>query len=86
MALRPTGEWRPDECGWTVMRVVVGAGYILGKTFTQELNAEDVFVAGPDSRAVLRASQLGRLRMEFFVVLPQYFNSLLTVSESQRLK
>jgi AraC-like DNA-binding protein len=85
-ALRPTGEWRPDERSWTVMRVVAGAGYLLGKKFTQELNAEDALVIGPDSRVVLRASQLGPLRSEFFTVRPQCFDGLLTVSESLRLK
>ncbi len=84
--LSPAGEWQPDDCGWTVLRVVAGVGYALAENHVCELNADDVLIAGPGSKAVLRASQLGALRLEFFLVLPQCLNGVLTIMESKLLE
>ena len=86
MSLRPSGEWTPGG-GWTVVRVAEGAGYCLQPgTTARELNLGDMVIAGANTAAVFRASQLGVLRLEFFLVLPQYLNGLLTVTEWRQLE
>jgi|SRR5665213_215601 len=86
LSLRPSGEWKPDGRGWTVMRVAEGAGYCLQGSAARELNAGDAVITGPVTNAVFRASQLGVLKLEFFLVLPQYLNGLLTVTEWHQLE
>ena len=60
---------------------MAGAGYCLQGGAAIALNAGDAFVAGPNTAAVIRASQLGVLKLEYFLVLPQYLNGVLTVTE-----
>ena len=86
LALRPSGEWKPEPRGWTVVRVAEGAGYSLQGAGAREMNTGDAAVIGPTSNLVLRASQLGILKLEFFLVLPQYLNGLLTVTEWGQLE
>ena len=83
--LRPSGEWTPGG-GWAVVRVADGAGYCLHGGTARELNAGDMVVAGSHAAAVFRASQLGVLKLEYFLILPQYLNGLLTVTEWQQLE
>ena len=85
MRLRSSSEWTPDA-GWTVVRVAAGVGYCLHGGTALDLHAGDMIVAGPHARAVFRASQLGDLKLEFFVVLPQCLNGLLTVAEWRQLE
>ena len=86
LSLRPSGEWRPDAHGWTVLRVAEGAGYCLQIGGARELNVGDMAICSPDSIATIRASQLGALRLEFYLVLPQCLNGLLTVTEWRQLE
>jgi hemolysin activation/secretion protein/AraC-like DNA-binding protein len=81
MILRPSGEWAPQCVGWTIARVTEGAGYWMHGGKVRELNVGDGFVAGFKPKAVLRASQLGLLKLKFFTVHPQYLNGLLTMAE-----
>ncbi len=81
MALRPSGEWTPESHAWTMGRIVEGAGYCLQGGAATAINAGDAFVVGPNTKAVVRASQLGLLKLEYFLVLPQYLNGVLTVTE-----
>src|ERR1700733_6713514 len=83
--LRPAGEWTPGG-GWTVVRVIEGAGYCLQRGVAREFNAGDMVIVGPHAGAVFRASQLGVLRLEFYFVLPQYLNGLLTFTECRQLE
>lgn len=85
LCLRPSGEWTPGG-GWTVVRVAEGAGYCLQAGTARELNPGDMVVVGAHAAAVFRASQLGVLKLEFFHVLPQCLNGLLTVVEWQQLE
>ena len=85
LSLRPSGEWTPGG-GWTVVRVVEGAGYCLQAGAAREMNPGDMVIAGSHATAIFRASQLGILKLEFFIVLPQYLNGLLTVTEWQQLE
>ena len=85
ITLVPSGEWSPDAPGWTVVRVVDGFGYWLQGGGAQELKIGDGFVVAAGTPLVLRASQLGRLKLEFFCVQPQFLNGLITVTEGHQL-
>ena len=86
LALRPSGEWKPEARGWTVVRVAEGAGYSLQGAGARELNPGDTLIAAPAASIIIRASQLGVLKLEFYMVLPQYLNGLLTVTEWRQLE
>ena len=81
----PSGEWSPDAPGWTVVRVADGFGYWLQGGGAKELKAGDGFVVAAGTPLVLRASQLGPLKLEFFCVQPQFLNGLITVTEGHQL-
>jgi len=85
ISLRPSGEWTPGG-GWTVVRAAEGAGYCLLTGTAREFNAGDMAVVGPGVPVVFRASQLGVCKLEFFQVLPQCLNGLLTVTEWRQLE
>jgi len=85
LSLRPSGEWTPGG-GWTVVRVVEGAGYCLQAGTAREMNPGDMVIAGSHAMAIFRASQLCIWKLEFFIILPQYLNGLLTVTEWQQLE
>lgn len=86
VVVRPSGEWTPPALGWTMVRVVEGIGYWLQGGSAKELQSGDGFVATEAARLVLRASQLGPLKLEFFCVQPQFLNGLLTVAEGHQLQ
>jgi hemolysin activation/secretion protein/AraC-like DNA-binding protein len=85
LSLRPCGEWTPGS-GWTVARVAEGAGYCLQTGAARELNVGDMAIVGPSAGAAFRASQLGVLKLEYYQVLPQCLNGLLTVTEWRLLE
>jgi AraC-like DNA-binding protein len=86
LILRPSGEWIPRCNGWVVARVAEGTGYWMQPGGARELNAGDGFVATFSGNALLRASQLGSLKLQFFTVQPQFLNGLLTVAEWHQLE
>lgn len=86
LTLRPSGEWSPRGQGWIVAHVVEGSGYWLHAGQAREFNPGDGFVAAAGTPAVVRASQLGPLKLQLFFVLPQYLNGLLTVGEGRQLE
>jgi hemolysin activation/secretion protein/AraC-like DNA-binding protein len=86
LTLRPSGEWTPQARGWLVARVAEGSGYWLHGGAVRELNAGDGFVLGGNARVLLRASQLGLFKLQYFSVQPQYLNGLLSVAECRRLE
>jgi hemolysin activation/secretion protein/AraC-like DNA-binding protein len=50
------------------------------------LNVGDGFIAGFNAGALLRSSQLGQLKLQFFTVQPQHLNGVLTVAEWHQLE
>ena len=86
LALRPSGEWKPEVRGWTILRAVEGAGYTMQGAGARELNIGDMVVIAPATSVTIRASQLGVLKLEFFLVLPQFLNGLLTIMEWRQLE
>jgi len=85
VTLHPSGEWTPSASGWTVVRVAEGFGYWLQGGSACELKDGDGFVTMETAPLVLRASQLGPLKLEFFSVYPQFLNGLITVAEGHQL-
>jgi AraC-like DNA-binding protein len=83
LILEPSGEWKPDARGWTIMRVAEGVGYCMHAAGAMELNADDTLVCGAAGDVIVRASQLGALKLDFFFVLPQLLNGVLTAVEWQ---
>jgi hemolysin activation/secretion protein/AraC-like DNA-binding protein len=86
LTLRPSGEWTPQHRGWLVARVAEGVGYWMQGGNVRELNVGDGFVAGFSASVLLRSSQLGPLKLQFFTVQPQYLNGVLTVAEAHQLE
>ena len=86
VTLRPSGEWSPPAPGWTVVRVAEGIAYWLHGGGASELKTGDGFAATETLHLVLRASQLGPLKLQFYCVLPQFLNGLITVTEGCRLE
>ena len=70
-----------------MVRVAEGVGYWLrAGVAAHQLSAGDCLIATGNSNGVLRASQLGLLKLQFFSVQPQYLNGLLTVVEWHQLE
>jgi hemolysin activation/secretion protein/AraC-like DNA-binding protein len=86
LTLRPSGEWTPLGRGWVAARVVEGVGYWRHGGAARELNAGDGFVAACNAGVIVRSSQLGILKLQYFTVQPEYLNGLLTVSEWHQLE
>lgn len=86
LTLRPSGEWKTEARGWTVVRVAEGAGYCLHGGTARELNCGDMLVAGPAAPTVMRASQLGEWKLQYFLVQPQQLNGLLMVAEWRQIE
>jgi hemolysin activation/secretion protein/AraC-like DNA-binding protein len=86
LVLRPSSEWTPSERGWVVARVAEGVGYWLPGGSARELNVGDGFVVGFNVSTIVRASQLGPLKLQYFTVQPQYLSGLLTMAEWHQLE
>ena len=84
--LQPSGEWLPPSQGWVVARVGEGAGYWLQGGMVRELQAGDGFVVSGCPSMVVRASQLGGLRLEYYLIQTPLLNGLLTVAEGSKLE
>jgi hemolysin activation/secretion protein/AraC-like DNA-binding protein len=87
LTLRPSGEWTPRHHEWFMVRVAEGVGYWLQPgVAARQLSVGDGLLTSSSSSGVLRASQLGPLKLQFFSVQPQYLNGLLTVAEWHQLE
>ena len=68
-------------------RVAEGTGYWLQhKAAHRQLNLGDGLIVIRNANGVVRASQLGPLKLQLFIVQPQYLNGLLTVAEWHQLE
>ena len=86
LTLRPSGEWVPQTHGWLAARVAEGTGYWMQSGNVRELGVGDGFFVSSNTKALLRSSQLGPLKLQFFTVQPQYLNGVLTLAEVHRLE
>ncbi|HVU07462.1 MAG TPA: helix-turn-helix transcriptional regulator [Verrucomicrobiae bacterium] len=83
--MRPSSEWALHGEGWMIARVVEGTGYWMQKEGARVLNVGEGFVLANGFSALLRASQLGMLKIEWFIIQPQLLGGLLSVAEWHRL-
>ena len=67
--------------GWSFARIAHGPAYWISPDLTRELIAGEVIVAGPTSKGVVRASQLGETLLHWFHFCPDLFSGLLSLSE-----
>jgi len=82
----PAEEWAPPEPGWVVARVSEGVGYWMYGGQARELKEGDGFVVSGKADVTIRASQLGILKLEFYLLQPPLLNGLLTVTEENQLE
>jgi len=87
LTLSPSAEWIPRNHGWLMARVAEGTGYWLQHgTETRQLTVGDGLMVVRNANGIIRASQLGPLKLQFFIVQPQCLNGLLTVTEWHQLE
>jgi AraC-like DNA-binding protein len=85
--LPPSGEWAPRGEGWIILRVAEGFSYLLQRGgAVRELNAGDCVVMAHRGNGSFRASRLGPLKLQFFLIDPQSLNGLFTLAEGRRLE
>jgi AraC-like DNA-binding protein len=85
VVLPPSAEWSPPVQDWVVMRVGEGVGYWMQGGNVRELKEGDGFVASGYRNLIVRASQLGSMKLELFFIQTPLLNGLLTVTEGNRL-
>ena len=86
LSVPPASEWSSHCQGWTAVRVMEGSGYCLHKKGASELNVGDGFMAPETTNFIVRASQLGMLRLHYYQIQPGLLSGLLTTAESRLLK
>jgi len=87
LTVASSAEWRPGCNGWLMARVAAGTGYWLqAGVEPRQLSVGDGLMATRAVDGVIRASQLGPLKLQFFTVQLQYLNGVLTVAEWQKLE
>jgi AraC-like DNA-binding protein len=85
LVLLPSGEWFTQSPGWVVVRVAAGAGYWLHQGMGRDFRVGDMVVAESNCGGTVRASSLGPITLQFFVVQPRLLNGLLAVTEWRQL-
>jgi len=83
--LRPAGEWSPRPNGWTMFRVASGVGYLQGPDGVLELTPGDSACLAGESAGGIRASQLGQMRNQSFMISTELLAGLLTPAERHYL-
>src|SRR5271155_4625843 len=82
LTLQPSVERLPCFKGWLMARVAEGFGYWLQHgTSARQLTVGDGFIVAGNANGLVRASQLGTLKLQFFTVQPQYLAGVFTVAE-----
>jgi AraC-like DNA-binding protein len=81
----PGMEICPGKTGWLFLRVCAGHGYLLDGTERQEVKPGDLIVIPAVTKARVRASQLGNLRLCHFAVQPEQLTGFFTAFEQQAL-
>ena len=67
--------------GWSFARIAHGPAYWISPALTRELAPGEVIVAGPNSKGLVRASQLGEALLHSFHFWPDLFGGFLSLSE-----
>jgi AraC-like DNA-binding protein len=83
--LRPSGEWSPKLDTWTFIRVASGVGYLQRVDAVLELSPGDAVCLAFETAVILRASMLGRMRIQYFDVSTQLLGGMLALAERHYL-
>lgn len=83
--LSPAGEWKPAAGCWTTARAAAGFGYCFRMGTALDFKTGDALIVGPNSEVTVRASQLGEVRLQYFRLVPERLNGLITVTEWRQL-
>ena len=86
LSLLPGGEWQPDSSGWSLVQVRSGSGYCLQAQGSTELETGAVLLVAGHSKTIIRASQLGKMSLHAFNVIPARLTGLITLGEQEFLK
>jgi hemolysin activation/secretion protein len=86
LTLPPAAEWSPQCHGWVMVRVADGTGYWLQHGADARQFAVGDGMIAHNTAGVIRASQLGSLKLQFFTIQPQHLNGVLTVTEWHQLE
>src|SRR5271155_1463010 len=81
----PGNEWQPKSSGWSLVQVKNGVGYCLQTQKSTELEAGSVILASGLAEGNMRASQLGKLSLYSFNVVPSRLTGLITLGEQELL-
>lgn len=85
-SLAPATEWACALPAWVFLRVRSGDGYLLQPDAPHMLRSGEVVVKGAEAAAVLRASQLAPLHIDYFFVQPDLLSGILNAFEIQHLQ
>jgi AraC-like DNA-binding protein len=86
MDLPSGGEWSPQFPGWSVVHVSQGGGYWMHPRLNCELVTGAVVLLSDQIKGVIRASQVGKLRLHFFRTEPRTLTGLVTMAEQRMLQ
>src|SRR5882672_10710331 len=78
--LAPAEEWSLPAPGWLFIRFCSGDGYWLG-TETRSLKAGDVMVVPHGEPGLIRASQLSKVTLHYFLFYPELLTGFFTLAE-----
>src|SRR5215472_6857148 len=82
----PAGrEWTPQSSGWTVIRVQRGVGYWLEPQSSMEIEAGMVLMVAAGTPGRILASQLNKLSLFYFNVIPGRLTGLIKFGEREFL-
>lgn len=87
VTLAPSTEWTPRSTAWLMVQVDDGEGYWMPPDAeSRPLSPGDGMVIANKAKGAIRASQLGKLKLRYFTILPEFLNGLLTVAEWHRFE
>ncbi len=82
LTFQPSEEGLPRFKGWLMARVFEGVGYWLQQgTSAFQLTMGDGFIVTSKINGIVRTSQLGPLKLQFFAVHPRHLTGVFTVAE-----
>src|SRR6267154_2262852 len=84
--LLPGQEWSNEEAVWRFVRVTSGAAYWLDKARPRGFTEGELLVAGPAIHALIRASQLTVVVLDWFSFAPELLCGFFTVAERRILE
>lgn len=85
-SILPGKEWSPKPSDWLLVQVEEGMGYWLRGQASIDLEPGTVLLVTGDEQGYIRASQLNRMLLYSFNVVPTRLTGLITLSEREFLK